>query len=81
MPDSHIPTQYQLSRVVIWYLPDGSVEKLDITIQTFNSFDKHINHEHLTNITLPVGVLTTIKNVVNSRLLQLETDTGWTRKP
>lgn len=79
MPDTHIPTQYRLDRVFIYYNHDGSIAYVDIMVETFNSINRHLTHEHLKDMVLPVGLLNSIKANVEARLLQLETETGWTK--
>ena len=77
-------SRYTIHRVI--FRPDPADPSEDpalveeVTVQVFAEDDTPMDILHL-DLDLPPGLKVSLKAVIDARLAQLETETGWTKKP
>ena len=71
---------YRVHRVIFRPVdpPAGFLE--EVTVQVFAEDDSEMDILHL-DLNIPPGLKTSLRAVIDARLAQLETETGWTKKP
>ena len=76
--------RYRIHRVI--FRPDPSDPSDDpdlvanVTVQVFSEDDTPMDTLPL-DLNIPIGQATALKATINARLAQLESETGWTKKP
>ena len=80
-----IASRYTIHRVI--FRPDPNSPDLEdpdlienITVQVFAEDDTPMDVLGL-DLDIPPGLKTSLKSVIDTRLAQLENETGWTKKP
>lgn len=77
--DRLTPTQYRLQKFILRVDVTGTIT-YTTSVHIYNADDGELDVLNL-DISLPPGQINSLMGVINTRLKQLERDTGWTPKP